>query len=138
MLIASRSKDVERVKQEKDDHRMLGIAEELARTARRRRVHAAAPKQPTGEFTFGSYKAFPVANIPGVSPGEDKALALLHRLATDPGIVGIMAEHRYALLTATTLPSSADPLWQPSPRQRFQLGMCSSQCSSISRCLMSM
>jgi hypothetical protein len=97
MLIASRTKDVQKIKQEKDSQRMLGIAEELARTARMSRVHTPAPKPPTGEFTFGSYKAFPVAHIPGVFPGEEKSLALLHRLAADPGIVGIMQKHRYDL-----------------------------------------
>lgn len=97
MVIASPKADVQRAKASRDDSRMLSIAEELARSARRAQRAGGAAGPPAGEFTFGDYRALPIAAIPGASPGEDKALQLLHRLAADAGIVGIMRQNKCAL-----------------------------------------
>jgi hypothetical protein len=94
MMIASRKADIERVKQMKDDTRLLGISEELARTARRAQRQTTTPVPPSGEYTFKEYRALPISEIPGASPGSGEALKLLHRLAADPGIVAVMGQHR--------------------------------------------
>lgn len=96
MLIASPKAEVDSARASRDDTRMLGIADELARSARRRQTSRTAIGPPAGEFTFGEYRALPIAAVPGASPGEDKALQLLHRLAADAGIVGIMRQNKCA------------------------------------------
>lgn len=96
MLVASRGAAVAKVQQEGDDATLLPLHEELLRTARRTNRGTAAPAPPTGEFTFGGYQALPVDQMPGVSPPAAQALALLHRLAADPGIVAVMQQHRCA------------------------------------------
>jgi hypothetical protein len=94
MVIASRKADIERVKKLKDDPRLLGISEELARTAQRAKRHTTTPAPPSGEYTFGKYHSLPISQIPGASPDSGEALKFLHRLGGDPGIVAVMKRHR--------------------------------------------
>ena len=45
-----------------------------------------------GPHTFQRYEAW---QLPMLAPAPAEALKLLHRLAADPGIVGIMQKHRW-------------------------------------------
>ena len=45
-----------------------------------------------GPHTFQRYEAW---QLPVLAPAPAEALKLLHRLAADPGIVGIMQKHRW-------------------------------------------
>ena len=47
-----------------------------------------------GQYTFQRFKAWQVSDV---QPPPPEALKLLHRLASDPGIAGIMNKHRSAL-----------------------------------------
>jgi hypothetical protein len=94
MMLASKAADLHALANE-SDARMPSIEQELARTARRMQRTTASTGPPGGEFTFGSYMVLPVAHMPEVKPGEEQALALLHRLAADPGIVSIMNDNRF-------------------------------------------
>jgi len=51
------------------------------------------PSSATHPYTFGNYRALPYPDF--VKPPVSAALRLLHRLAADPGILGIMAKHRW-------------------------------------------
>ncbi|PNW72062.1 hypothetical protein CHLRE_16g684000v5 [Chlamydomonas reinhardtii] len=94
LLIASRAEDVDQVRRAPRDATLTrGFDEELKRAARRRRTATAAQAQPPrAEYTFGRYEAW---QVPGLQPPPSEALKLLYRLANDPGILGIMAAHRY-------------------------------------------
>ena len=47
-----------------------------------------------GPYTFQAYEAW---QRQGLQPEAPQAMKLLHRLAADPGIVGIMQKHRYGM-----------------------------------------
>ena len=85
-----------------DDPLMRGIEEELALIARRRRPARNARTVVTGKYTFQKYHALPEHELEGAYPAPQKALEFLHRLAADPGIVGIMQQHQCAPAVATT------------------------------------
>lgn len=55
-----------------------------------------------GPYTFQSFKAWQPPE--GVQPEAAHALALLHRLAADPGIAAIMRGHRWAVGLLAEMP----------------------------------
>jgi len=54
-----------------------------------------------GPYTFQKFEAW---QHPGLSPGASEALKLLHRLAADPGVVGIMTKHRWTVGLLSEMP----------------------------------
>ena len=65
---------------------------ELRRRDTRAGSGSVAP--PPGPYTFQAYEAW---QRPGLTPPPAEALKLLHRLAADPGTVGVMNKHRWTV-----------------------------------------
>lgn len=106
------------------DHRVAGFDEEERRLRRRRRHHVSRALNPSssatagraggaaaGEgppsmaahpYTFGSYRALPVPDF--IRPPTSAALRLLHKLASDPGILGVMAKHKWTVPLLAEMP----------------------------------
>ncbi|KAK9799763.1 hypothetical protein WJX73_001696 [Symbiochloris irregularis] len=102
MMLASTQQQVQAVQQSKDLAGMAGFDQELVRAARRRRQGSSAPlRLPTGQYVFHKFQAWAA---PGLAPPPSEALKLLHRLAADPGIVGIMNKHRWAVGMLSEMP----------------------------------
>ena len=55
----------------------------------------------TGAYIFRRFEAW---QHPGLSPVPSEALKLLHRLAADPGIVGIMTKHHWSVGLLSEMP----------------------------------
>lgn len=100
MAVGSTTQAIQDLASAKAPARMMGIEEELARAARRRRRPGAgaAVRLPQGPNTFQSFRALPTSELGGAVPGPDAALTFLHRLAADRGIAGIMAQNKCAQL----------------------------------------
>lgn len=97
MMVASRPGEVAAALAQRELPRLRGFAEEevLLATRRRRSSAVAAGPPPPGErFTFGRFETW---ETPGLNPPSATALALLHRLAADPGILGIMRRHQWSV-----------------------------------------
>ncbi|XP_042041820.1 uncharacterized protein LOC121787209 [Salvia splendens] len=79
----------------KVDLRIAGFDEEEKRLKQRisRRSYN-SPKLPQGNYIFCDFRTL---SLPGIvlNPPASKALELLHKLASDPGIVAIMNKHRW-------------------------------------------
>eukprot|EP00892_Ulva_mutabilis_P005169 jgi/Ulvmu1/3023/UM015_0063.1 len=105
MALGNSSKVVQQaIDSSADDPLMRGIEEELAMVAKRRRPARVAPTIPTGPYTFQKYYALPAHELEGAYPPPRKALELLHRLAADPGIVGIMQQNQFAVGCLSEMP----------------------------------
>ena len=63
---------------------------------------------PAGPYTFDKYEAW---QRPGLQPAPSEALKLLHRLAADPGIVGIMTKHRHVSVPTSTAEGCCKAAW---------------------------
>lgn len=50
------------------------------------------------------FQKFEAWQVPGLSPIPTEALKLLHRLAADPGIAGIMTKHRWSVGLLSEMP----------------------------------
>lgn len=57
-----------------------------------------------GPYTFGRYEAWEGAVAEGAFPAPSQALALLHRLAADPGIAHVMRQHRWSVGLLAEMP----------------------------------
>ncbi|KXZ55715.1 hypothetical protein GPECTOR_2g1265 [Gonium pectorale] len=104
LLVASRAEDVVKVRASRELTGIRGFDDELKRAARRRRTaatSAASLRPPTAEYTFGDYKTW---DWPGLRPPPGEAMKLLYRLANDPGILGVMAAHRYKVGLLSEMP----------------------------------
>ncbi|GFR48798.1 hypothetical protein Agub_g10748, partial [Astrephomene gubernaculifera] len=103
LLMASSAEDVTQVRAARDLTGLRGFDDELKRAARRRRTAASSAilQPPKAEFTFGAYETW---QRPGLRPPHGDALKLLYRLANDPGILGIMAAHRYHVRLLSEMP----------------------------------
>jgi hypothetical protein len=103
------------------DHRVRGFEEEALRERRRRKGHvgrfaaAAAggegrrrtndpgpPSTSEHPYTFTEYRALPVPAA--IRPPASAALRMLHRLARDPGILGVMRKHRWRVPLLAEMP----------------------------------
>ena len=103
------------------DHRVRGFEEEALRERRRRKGHvgrsATAASGPGGRprtndpgppstsehpYTFTEYRALPVPAV--IRPPASAALRMLHRLARDPGILGIMRKHKWRVPLLAEMP----------------------------------
>ena len=102
------------------DHRVRGFEEEALRERRRRKGHvgrfaaaaAAAGRRRTNDpgppstsehpYTFTEYRALPVPAA--IRPPASAALRMLHRLARDPGILGVMRKHRWRVPLLAEMP----------------------------------
>lgn len=102
MLLGSSDSDVRQVKEAKDMPGLLGFDGEVKRAAQRKRTRANAKVGPPGgEYTFGDYK---VLNLPNSNPSPSEALKMLYRLASDPGIVGIMTQRKWKVGLLSEMP----------------------------------
>lgn len=89
-----------------------------------------------GKYTFRQYEVLgpaalgvPVDEGAKLQPPSEAALALLHRLAADPGIVGIMNKHKWSVGILKEMPPEGKvcqicprALLLPSPSQLKRLG----------------
>ncbi|KAL6577497.1 hypothetical protein OROMI_009825 [Orobanche minor] len=82
------------LKNAKVDLRIAGFDEEERRLKQRISGRSYAPKLPQGTYIFCDFRTL---SLPGIvlNPPASKALELLHKLASDPGIVAIMNKHRW-------------------------------------------
>ncbi|XP_012830116.1 PREDICTED: uncharacterized protein LOC105951263 [Erythranthe guttata] len=83
------------LKNAKADLRIAGFDEEEKRMKQRNINRSySSPKLPQGTYVFCDFRTL---SLPGVEldPPASKALELLHKLASDPGIVAIMNKHRW-------------------------------------------
>ncbi|KAI3465599.1 hypothetical protein Pfo_022262 [Paulownia fortunei] len=79
----------------KADLRIAGFDEEEKRLKQRNVDRSyTPPKLPQGTYIFCDFRTL---SLPGIEldPPASKALVLLHKLASDPGIVAIMNKHRW-------------------------------------------
>ncbi|XP_051135266.1 uncharacterized protein LOC127254282 [Andrographis paniculata] len=88
---------------EKANHRIAGFDEEEKRMKQRYAYGSIpTPKLPQGNYIFCDFQTL---SLPGIelNPPASKALNLLHKLASDPGIVAIMNKHRWRVGLLTEL-----------------------------------
>lgn len=100
-MLASRQADVEAVQAAREDGRMASFEQELRRELRRVGAAPAAKGPPAGPHTFQRYEAWQRS---GLTPPPSEALKLLHRLAADPGIVGVMGKHKWTVGLLSEMP----------------------------------
>ncbi|KAL6553590.1 hypothetical protein OROGR_007432 [Orobanche gracilis] len=85
------------------DLRIAGFDQEEKRL-KQRNSHRSyiLPKLPQGNYIFCDFQSL---SLPGIelNPPASKALGLLHKLASDPGIVAIMNKHRWRVRTLTEM-----------------------------------
>ncbi|CAI5537411.1 unnamed protein product [Closterium sp. Naga37s-1] len=92
--------------------RVIGFEEEIERAIRRGAADAGGGSDhsvkervtlPKGPYTFHDFRTW---QLPGseMRPPVCEALALLHRLAADPGIVAVMHKHRWSVRLLSELP----------------------------------
>ncbi|CAI7898508.1 unnamed protein product, partial [Closterium sp. NIES-53] len=92
--------------------RVIGFEEEIERAIRRGAADVSGGSDyggkervalPTGRYTFHEFRTW---QLPGseMRPPVSEALALLHRLAADPGIVAVMHKHRWSVRLLSELP----------------------------------
>ena len=94
------------------DHRVVGFDEELLRLRRRRKGHVSRgssraadsgpPSSAEHPYTFGEYRSLPVPDA--IRPSAAAALRMLHKLARDPGILGVMAKHKFRVGLLSEMP----------------------------------
>ena len=101
------------------DHRVRGFEEEALRERRRRKGHVGRSASAAGgerrrtndpgppstsehPYTFTEYRALPVPAV--IHPPASAALRMLHRLARDPGILGIMRKHKWRVPLLAEMP----------------------------------
>eukprot|EP00200_Dunaliella_tertiolecta_P011710 CAMPEP_0202385454 /NCGR_PEP_ID=MMETSP1127-20130417/60939_1 /ASSEMBLY_ACC=CAM_ASM_000462 /TAXON_ID=3047 /ORGANISM="Dunaliella tertiolecta, Strain CCMP1320" /LENGTH=353 /DNA_ID=CAMNT_0048985623 /DNA_START=59 /DNA_END=1120 /DNA_ORIENTATION=+ len=105
MLLGSRQSEVEALQHAKAAEprlRMAGFEHEALMAAQRRRT-ARPVAPPTGTpFTFHDYQVLP--ERPGVFPPPKEALKLLHRLASDSGIIHIMKDNQFTVGSLREMP----------------------------------
>jgi hypothetical protein len=123
MLMGSPTASIEALDQAAGvDHRVRGFDEEALRERRRRRGHVSRPTSTAGAgtgktkrtndpgppctsehpYTFTEYRALAVPSV--IRPPASAALALLHRLARDPGILGVMRKHKWRVPLLAEMP----------------------------------
>jgi hypothetical protein len=100
-MMASAAAAVEAVRRQRDDALTRGFEGELRRELQRSGAATAGPRLPSGPYTFQRYEAW---QRPGLAPPPTEALKLLHRLAADPGIVGVMSEHKWTVGLLSEMP----------------------------------
>lgn len=98
-------KEVEEVSQSvmKSDQRIAGFLEEERRAKQRIANGLDIPRRlPQGPYVFCDFRTL---QLPGIelNPPAEKALAIMHRLASDPGIIAIMKKHRWRVGIMTEL-----------------------------------
>ncbi|XP_057865190.2 uncharacterized protein LOC131072911 isoform X2 [Cryptomeria japonica] len=79
----------------KSDQRIVGFSEEERKAKQlRANAHGVPRKLPPGPYIFSSFRTL---QLPGIelNPPAAKALAIMHTLASDPGIVAIMNKHHW-------------------------------------------
>jgi hypothetical protein len=94
------------------DHRVAGFDEELLRLRRRRKGHVSRgasraadsgpPSSAEHPYTFGAYRSLPFPDA--IRPSPAAALRMLHKLARDPGILGVMAKHKFRVGLLAEMP----------------------------------
>lgn len=93
MMMGASAEEVKEVSRPVKEQRVLGFSEEERRQfLRRQRV--SKTRLPDGPYTFRSFKTLELPFVK-LSPPPEKALALMHRLASDPGIVAIMKKYKW-------------------------------------------
>jgi hypothetical protein len=93
MMMGASAEEVKEVSQPVKEQRVLGFNEEEKRQfLRRQRV--SKTRLPDGPYTFHFFKTLELPFVK-LSPPPEKALALMHKLASDPGIVAIMKKYKW-------------------------------------------
>lgn len=110
-VTGSTTEEIERVRGAHDLPGLASFEAEELRELRRRAAASLGPNStPSGRlsspspYTFRAFRALTEAEIPGARPPPSEALALLKRLASDPGIVALMTNHRWTVGQLAELP----------------------------------
>ncbi|CAM6064874.1 unnamed protein product, partial [Sphagnum tenellum] len=83
------------------DNRILGFAEEDYRAKQRATLGAGHSRQlPQGPYVFSQFQTL---QLPNLNPPPQQALGIMHKLASDPGIIAIMKKHRWQVGVMTEL-----------------------------------
>lgn len=87
----------------KSDQRIAGFIEEERRTKQRIANGFDIPRRlPQGPYIFCNFGTLQLPRIE-LNPPAEKALAIMHRLANNLGIIAIMKEHRWRVGIMTEL-----------------------------------
>lgn len=81
----------------KEDRSIIGFLEEEKRAKQRSAPNNTSSwKLPQGSYKFSQFRPL---ELPGIEldPAPDIALEIMHKLASDPGIVSIMNKHRWSV-----------------------------------------
>eukprot|EP00899_Mesostigma_viride_P017128 jgi/Mesvir1/25416/Mv14216-RA.2 len=83
--------------------RTAGFEEERRRQRQRERKggRRQPPALPTGPYVFRKFRTL---ELPGLHPPASRALIMMHTLAADPGIRGIMNKYRWTVGIMTEMP----------------------------------
>lgn len=105
-MMASRADAVAAVQaaEQQGDGRTPGFDHELRRELRRAGLgdgSSSSSVLPQGPYTFLRFEAW---QRPGLRPPPSEALKLLHRLAADPGIAGVMNKHKWSVGLLSEMP----------------------------------
>ncbi|DBA84875.1 TPA: hypothetical protein ACH3X1_005894 [Trebouxia sp. C0004] len=101
-VYASTKEEVEQVRNSKDLPGLASFEQELKQTMRRQRGNSRGKLTlPSGPYTFQKFEPW---QYPGLLPVPSEAMKLLHRLAADPGIIGIMSKHRWTVGLLSEMP----------------------------------
>ncbi|KAL3145517.1 hypothetical protein ABBQ32_003341 [Trebouxia sp. C0010 RCD-2024] len=101
-VYASTVQEVQQVRNSKDLPGLASFEQELKQTMRRQRgSRNGTLTLPSGPYVFQKFEAW---QRPGLFPAPNEALKLLHRLAADPGIAGIMSKHHWGVGLLSEMP----------------------------------
>ena len=67
-----------------------------------RAADSGPPSSAEHPYTFGEYRSLPVPDA--IRPSAAAALRMLHKLARDPGILGVMAKHKFRVGLLSEMP----------------------------------
>eukprot|EP00210_Caulerpa_lentillifera_P006496 g6206.t1 len=102
LLIGSRVEELEEIQSIKDAPRIRNFDEELIREqSKLGNVSKTSKTRTTDGYSFQEFK---VLRQNGLHPSPESAEKLLHRLATDPGITGLLQKHKWSVGLLSEMP----------------------------------
>jgi len=99
LLVGSRVQDLVEIQSVGDAPRIASFEEELIREQRKLGTISKTPQ--TDGYAFHNFK---VLHETGLQPKPEFAMKILHRLAMDPGITGIMQKHKWSVGLLSEMP----------------------------------
>lgn len=100
-LMASASTDIRKVREAKELPGLASFEHEVQREISRQTISSDVVPVPNGPYTFQAYEPW---QRPGLNPPPSAALNILHSLAADPGILKLMANHKWKVSLLSEMP----------------------------------